>query len=328
MKDYAGVPCAQCNRHFTAEDDIVVCPECGAPYHRSCYNQNNTCVCAHLHQSGQKWSPPSPVLETARQSSPDAPQLYCVRCDSAVEPGASRCEHCGMLFFAEGARPDSGETSPFDFRFMMDPLYFVDPEEYVTEDVRMRDMARHVRQNVLYYVGAFGDIRRRGKARFNFAAFLFSGVWLLHRKVYRLGAAITFLTGGLSLIVSMVFGNDITSYINEAVFAAGSGGQTAVSIFDAAASLMSAPPNIAFPLYIGMFTTIASFIVQIILGIYGNRIYYNSCLRKVREIKEETSSTEEYYTNLAARGGVNSAVSYFVFFLLYFLPGIMPPLSF
>ena len=34
MIDYTGIPCPVCHKEFTPEDDIVVCPECGAPYHR------------------------------------------------------------------------------------------------------------------------------------------------------------------------------------------------------------------------------------------------------------------------------------------------------
>ena len=28
---YTGIPCAACGKKFTAEDDVVVCPECGTP---------------------------------------------------------------------------------------------------------------------------------------------------------------------------------------------------------------------------------------------------------------------------------------------------------
>ena len=31
----SGIPCVACGKKFTPEDDIVVCPECGAPLGRS-----------------------------------------------------------------------------------------------------------------------------------------------------------------------------------------------------------------------------------------------------------------------------------------------------
>ena len=36
MSNYTGCKCPVCQQPFTETDDIVVCPECGAPYHRAC----------------------------------------------------------------------------------------------------------------------------------------------------------------------------------------------------------------------------------------------------------------------------------------------------
>lgn len=46
--DYTGKKCPICSEKFKADDDIVVCPKCGAPYHRSCYEKEDvfslTCI--------------------------------------------------------------------------------------------------------------------------------------------------------------------------------------------------------------------------------------------------------------------------------------------
>ncbi len=34
MINFTGIKCPVCGKAFTDEDDIVVCPKCGAPYHR------------------------------------------------------------------------------------------------------------------------------------------------------------------------------------------------------------------------------------------------------------------------------------------------------
>ena len=34
--------CAACGMKFFDDEDIVVCPECGAPYHRECWNRVGT----------------------------------------------------------------------------------------------------------------------------------------------------------------------------------------------------------------------------------------------------------------------------------------------
>ena len=35
MMDYKGCKCASCHKVLKEGDDIVICPECGAPYHLS-----------------------------------------------------------------------------------------------------------------------------------------------------------------------------------------------------------------------------------------------------------------------------------------------------
>ena len=39
MPKYYGCPCEGCAKPLTLKDDIVVCPDCGAPYHRDCYEK-------------------------------------------------------------------------------------------------------------------------------------------------------------------------------------------------------------------------------------------------------------------------------------------------
>ena len=41
--DYIGEICPVCGKSFTADDDIVVCPDCGTPHHRECYKTENKC---------------------------------------------------------------------------------------------------------------------------------------------------------------------------------------------------------------------------------------------------------------------------------------------
>ena len=55
----SGIPCVACGKKFTPEDDIVVCPECGAPYHRACYKELGHCVHADRHAEGPgpTWHP-------------------------------------------------------------------------------------------------------------------------------------------------------------------------------------------------------------------------------------------------------------------------------
>ena len=52
---YTGNICDGCGLPFSDEDDVVVCPECGTPQHRECYEKENKCVCSHLHTEDYTW---------------------------------------------------------------------------------------------------------------------------------------------------------------------------------------------------------------------------------------------------------------------------------
>ena len=55
MEEYIGQACLHCGKAFTAEDDIVSCPECGTPYHRACWKETGRCINDTLHEKGESW---------------------------------------------------------------------------------------------------------------------------------------------------------------------------------------------------------------------------------------------------------------------------------
>lgn len=59
---YSGLCCPVCKVKFKDDDDIVVCPVCGAPHHRECYNQIRHCAYEQFHGTESQWrEPPKPV---------------------------------------------------------------------------------------------------------------------------------------------------------------------------------------------------------------------------------------------------------------------------
>lgn len=55
--DYRGQHCPICGKEFCDGDDIVVCPECGTPYHRECYKTAGHCVNEERHGENFEWKP-------------------------------------------------------------------------------------------------------------------------------------------------------------------------------------------------------------------------------------------------------------------------------
>lgn len=55
---------------FPKTEDIVVCPDCGAPHHRECYQRLGHCALIENHKLGKNWDPPAePKTESGNRLS-------------------------------------------------------------------------------------------------------------------------------------------------------------------------------------------------------------------------------------------------------------------
>ncbi len=93
---YTGNLCQGCNRPFEDGDDVVVCPECGTPQHRECYEKENRCVCAHMHGDGYTWK--GTVKNEAPFPAEKKETASCPNCGYDNPVGTPVCKQCGMKF--------------------------------------------------------------------------------------------------------------------------------------------------------------------------------------------------------------------------------------
>jgi ribosomal protein L40E len=100
---YTGNICDGCNEPLLDSDDIVVCPECGTPQHRHCYDKNNQCVNAYLHDEGFSWQGTISEKTSAESSTlvnedKNGEDIICPNCKQSNPSGTEVCRHCGMKF--------------------------------------------------------------------------------------------------------------------------------------------------------------------------------------------------------------------------------------
>ena len=105
MMDYKGCKCASCHKVLKEGDDIVICPECGAPYHRECYAAEGRCVFSAKHGKGFEYVPP--------EAKPDvnANGPICPVCHAQNPPDTLFCERCGQPMRG-GVPPQAAQSSP------------------------------------------------------------------------------------------------------------------------------------------------------------------------------------------------------------------------
>ena len=78
MADYKGNTCPVCKQKFKEADDIVVCPDCGTPYHRECWKKVGVCVHQADHAAGFEWTPDNVISDR-----PD--DIVCPNCGEKLE---------------------------------------------------------------------------------------------------------------------------------------------------------------------------------------------------------------------------------------------------
>lgn len=94
---YTGNICQGCQQLFDNEDDVVVCPECGTPQHRDCFEKENKCVCSHLHgEEGYTWQ--GQVNNESPLAVEKVETVSCPNCGYDNPKGTDICKQCGMKF--------------------------------------------------------------------------------------------------------------------------------------------------------------------------------------------------------------------------------------
>ena len=117
MPKYYGCPCEGCGRPLALTDDIVVCPDCGAPYHRECYEKLGRCIHTPAHGAGYEWT--FPYKDDALRT--------CPSCGERTLRTEERCRCCGAVLPPESQCPEpptqSQPGTDADGRFDYNDLY-------------------------------------------------------------------------------------------------------------------------------------------------------------------------------------------------------------
>lgn len=340
MQNYEGIRCPVCDVPFQKGDDIVVCPFCGAPYHRHCYSAQGHCIYEKEHASGKAWEAPKPP--EAPDLSAEIKDLECPACGVLNAHSALFCNRCGASL---SGQPDSFRNRPpqqnpyqaqgqipqapqafgsFGIPIIFDPMGGVSPTELLDDNVSFGDASKLVKQNTAYYMPVFRKIKQARKNKFNFTAFLFSGPWMLYRKQYKLGTFISvliFLLYGTATLSYQLFyipiftqaakqiGLDTT---NAAITAAQSNQIVEILMADPVQMLKFMLPFLCWGLML---------VVMIIMGFIGNRLYMKHCIRTIQNIKT-TENPGDVGNAIETKGGVNLSIAICLFVCYMILTNI------
>lgn len=295
MISYTDLSCPVCHQPFKAEDDVVVCPVCGAPHHRECYRKEGHCAYADTHGTEEQWQRPQPQGEEPDEDDPLAG--VCPRCGYKNPPGTLFCVKCSLSlkdgnpstrFNGEPPpppRPQPGDQpfSPFG-PIMLDPYGGVDPGHSIG-GIPVPEIASFVGENASYYLPRFYQMQKnKSPISLNFAAGLLDRFWVLFRRMSGFFALLFAVTTLLSLPSTIIYA--------QYTIALASGAQT----FEPSQTL-------------AILSTVFSYVslaVRLLLLVFSNRLYMAYVLRSIKRIRARGLDPLAYQEALMKKGGTKA----------------------
>ncbi len=314
MDRYLGSKCPYCEKEFQPGDDVVVCPDCGTPYHRSCWKERGACAYQGRHGS-YEWKPELPFHAVVPQ---DAETAYCPNCGAPVAPDAKFCPSCGTTF---GQTSSAGQPSFFGGSYAGEagapgtaafpPNVRVFSEEEPIGDFHAKEYATFVGKNQRYFLPRFKLFSEGRHNSFNIAAFLFGYLYLFYRKMYGLGAIVLLLTVLLDLPSLAASYADFQQALINAGALSG--------------AVFSIPGNQLLS-SLSMVGSILLWCVKAGLLVFADRYYFHFSTAKIHSLKEAYPESGMYEAGLLRKGG--TSVALVILFILvtaviYYMPFYM-----
>jgi len=273
--DLHGASCPICGKSFNKDDDIVFCPECGTPYHRSCYKEVGHCVREDLHAQGKSWeAPEAPKPVTEETLAP------CPFCGAPNPKGAVRCEGCGRTL------PPSPGSQQIPF---VDNAAFREGEPI--GGIPESELAAFIQRSSGYFLRLFRLLQSGVAAMvFNWSALLFGPLYYIYRKMTRKGLFLLAL--------------DLLSYLPSFALV-----YRLLPQMIADPSLMTTmafrTEGLGGILLLSNLAGYVPIILRAYCGVMANKDYYRHCMERVSGLRQSCTEPRQLQSQLLRQGGVN-----------------------
>ena len=298
-KQLEGKSCQICHSYLFEDDDIVYCPECGAPYHRDCYNSVGKCVLEEFHGTSLQYDKvQKEKAEQEKRGEETKKTRVCPHCKRETTHDGDFCPYCGKSMSGStenGASHFAGGFSPYGF--MAFDMYGGVPKETIIEDeVTAEEAAAYIGPKASRYLPNFVNNK---KVNWNWAAFLCPPAWFGYRKCY-FQAAVTFAIMLVSFICLVPMYSEMLALIgNLPELTANPTPQEAYALAEQLVASAPLPTLLLF--YLSSLLSLAS---SVLSGLFGERWYRARVLEGVKKVKAEHDGEDKLKT-LAAKGGIN-----------------------
>lgn len=296
----ANEKCVVCKAYLFEDDDVVYCPECGAPHHRECYDSIGHCGLEEFHGTDNQYKKEKIEDEKPQQETVEDNYITCGMCGEKYDKAEVSCPNCNT--------PNIARAGTRFIRF--DFLGGVPADTDLGDGVTANEAKMFVGGNTHRYIPKFFKFSKGKKLSWNWLAFLVPCAWFLSRKMYLLGV----LVGAIQIAISML---SIPLFVAvEPLYEA-----AGYNYVELTSILAEKIPEIGVTAITVAFAgTLIDFILRIVTAIFGDILYRNHVIAKVNEIKR---NSEEVEFDLLRLGGVSIFAAAVGYFAVNYLPSIL-----
>ena len=295
----SGEKCVLCKAYLFEEDDVVYCPECGAPHHRDCYNSIGHCSLEEYHGTDKQYKKPEERTQDKKEDSQEN-TIFCSMCGEKYSKDESACPKCNTPNITKLG----GNVITIDL------TGGVPDDTDIGEGVTVKEAKQFVAVNTQRYMPRFAAIKKGKKISWNWLAFLLPSGWLMSRKMYLLGGIVAALEISLSLIsipLRIAYQNADVSATNNYV-------EYYSSIFQEIERIGKVA------IIAGVIAVALGIVLSLLISLFGDLMYKNHVVSKIKDIN---SKTTDKLADFRKNGGVNIFASLAIYMTVSYLPSII-----
>ena len=294
--------CPVCEEKFKENDEIVVCPECGTPHHRDCYNNLGECKNSTLHNENFTFEP---VKE--EQDKID------ILIDDEIKNTKDVVNVVNVEFNSDDEKNNENLRSTIEELFKN--INGKSTDQVLLNNTPSSYFEAAIGKNQNYYMPRFLIMEGTQKKRLiNVCAFVFPFAWAIYRKMYKLALLVFCIyIALLSVTVAPILSNeeyveamnkcymeDPTFYEKVLLYEAGQN----VTFTKTQSEFMEISKNLTISPVIAYGTLIVSLAMKIFLGLYATRLYKDKLTKNIEKAKKLSLDEAKLKDYLKSKYGV------------------------
>ena len=290
MSIYNSCVCPVCKKQFKDGDDIVVCPECGTPHHRECYDSIHHCANADLLKEGYDFYKENIESEKSdeKKASKNSGGYYIppvsfgtsINIGDDPDPGTGNIPNTDSN--EDGNPIFSSVQIPMQPNFTVNSPYENDKDTIDGQSIA--DVAITVRTNTQPFIKKFKKMEKtKNKASWNWCAFIFGPYYYFFRKMYKQGILFFCITLAIDYARSFF----ITKFSPETVKILNNMIQNAYSGKSYDPNSLATASDYATALKISFISFAISLLIRIIFAVFSDCIYKNTVVSIIKSVDRQ-----------------------------------------